>query len=143
MHLFTITIHSNLFGKELSDDVLEEMAHAYFDEFNRSLEKHGLSDYFSAEAYWSRGSLVEWITLFLDNAPIVELFSLNMAYKGLKEYEKLRKGVILISEDLRRFKTKVSGEKVSTKETHVCDTKPSNKAKKLEPKKDNDESSNE
>ncbi len=26
MHLFTITIHSNLFGKELSDEILEEMA---------------------------------------------------------------------------------------------------------------------
>ncbi len=116
--------------------------HAYFVEFNKSLEKHGLSEYFSAEAYWRRGSLVEWFTLILENAPLVEMFTANMAYKGLKEYEKLRKGVILISQDLRSFKTKVSGENVSTKETFVCNTKPSNKAKKLEPKKDHDESSN-
>lgn len=139
MHIFTITIHSNLFGKELGDDVLEDMARAYFDEFNKSLERHNLSEYFSAEAYWSRGSLVEWIILTLESAPIIEIFSLNLAYKGLKEYEQLRKGVILVSEDLRRFRARISGENLSTKEIKVCETKPSNKAKKLQSKREDKE----
>jgi len=146
MHLFTITIHSNLFGKDLSDEILEEMANAYFDEFQKSLKKHGLSEFFSTEVYWSRGSLVEWITLTLENAPLVELFSANLAYKTFKDYEKLRNTVILVSKDLRHFKKKISGENLSTKEVHVCDTKPSNKAKKLKVKlknpKDHGKSSN-
>jgi len=139
MHLFTITIHSNLFGKDLSDEILEEMAHAYFNEFQESLKRHGLADDFSVDVYWAKGSLVEWITMTLESAPLVELFSASMAYKGLTEYEKIRKNVILISQDLRRFKAKIGGENLSTRETHVDDkTKPSNKAKKLSPKNSKD-----
>ena len=143
MHLFTITIHSNLFGKGLSDEILEEMADAYFEEFQASLERHGLEGHFSVEVYWARGSLVEWITLTLENLPLVELFTANMAYKGLTEYEKIRKNVILISQDLRNFKAKIRGEDLSARDVYVDDkTKPSKKAKKLKSKKKKDKNSN-
>jgi hypothetical protein len=143
MYLFTITIHSNLFGKDLSDETLEEMADAYFEEFQASLVRNGLADDFSVDVYWAKGSLVEWITMTLENVPLVELFTANMAYKGLTEYEKIRKNVILISQDLRNFKTKIGGENLSTRDVYVDDkTKPSKKAKKLKSKKNKEKDSN-
>ncbi|MCW8922655.1 MAG: hypothetical protein OQK69_03355 [Gammaproteobacteria bacterium] len=142
MKLFTITIHSDLFGQELPDDVLEAMAYAYLDELNRLLKKHGLTDIFEVEAYWARGSLVEWFNLILVNTPLVEMFSAKMLYNTIKEYKDLRESVLLISKDMRNFKTKISGKRLSTKDVYVGKTLPSNKSKKLESKKDEEKDSN-
>ena len=131
MHLFTITIHSNLFGKDLADFALECMAYDYLVEVNRLMEKYGLASDFSIEAYWTRGSLVEHFLLVLENAPLIELFTTGMAYKTLKEYKQIRENVILIANDIKKFKTVVAGEKVSTWESLVSETKPPKRAKKV------------
>lgn len=134
MHLFTITIHSNLFGKTLDDYTMECMAYEYLEEVQRLLVKHDLSDDFTIEAYWTRGSLVEHFMLILENVPIIEMFTSGLAYKTLKEYKTLRENVILLAKDIKNIKTVVAGEKVSTWDSFVSETKPPNKAKKVKGK---------
>ena len=134
MHLFTITIHSNLFGKELDDEILEEMAYEYLKEINISMEKRGLSNDFKVEAYWTRGSLVEHFLLILQNADIASMFTTAITYKTLKDYKDIRESVILVAQDLRKFRKVVSGINLYTKDSLISETKPPSKANKLEDK---------
>lgn len=134
MHLLTITVHSNLFGETIDDFTLECMAYEYLEEAKRLLVAHELDGLFRIEAYWGRGSLIEHFLLILENAPVIEMFSASMAYKGLKEYKQIRESVILMASDLKSFKTAVSGKKVSTRDSLVSETKPTRNTKKIEKK---------
>jgi len=131
-HLFTITLHSNLFGSELDDEILEEMAEVFADSFYKSLEKRQLSDTFTSEIYWVRGSLVEHIQLLLQDPMLIATLGSTGTYKILQEYKVLRENAILIANDLKMVSTKVKGHYLSVKDAWVSDTKPPTRAKKLE-----------
>lgn len=136
MHLFTITIHSNCFGKDVADEVLKEMAIQFHQEMERLLEVYGIGSDLSVDTYWRKGSFIAEILLTLQNADLASVLTAAGSYKVIKEYKSLRENVILITEDIKKFSTKVHGIFVSPSSSHLSDDKPSKKSKKLDNKSD-------
>lgn len=133
MHTFTITIHSHLFGKELDENILEKMAIEYEKEFMRLLKVHKLHNTFRVETYWSRGSLIQQFLLIVQDSNLVAIFASAGAYKVLKEYKSLRENVVLLAGDIKKISKNVAGIPVSIRDYYICDTKPLNNARRLEP----------
>ncbi|MDT0602190.1 hypothetical protein [Thalassotalea castellviae] len=136
MQLFTITIHSNCFGKDIEDELLEEMAAHFHQEMKRLLKVHGVDSDLSVDTYWRKGSLIAEFLLTLQNVDIASVLTIAGSYKVVKEYKSLRENVVLIAGDIKKFSTKVGGVFVSAKDTHLSEGKPSPKSKKLEDKSD-------
>ncbi|WP_348675702.1 hypothetical protein [uncultured Abyssibacter sp.] len=131
MHLCTITVHSHLFGGELEEAVLEEMASVVLSELHKSLEIHGLQQTFTIEAYWGRGSLVEHFLLFVEDKKFITAAGSLITLKTLKDYPELRAGIALVMSDLKKVGATVKGVPLKIKDVWLSATKPTNGTKQL------------
>lgn len=75
MHLFTITIQTNLFLKDFSDNIHAIIAVGFYKKFYNLMVRHQLSKMFHIDAYWRKGCIIEDFVLNLKNKDLIKEFS--------------------------------------------------------------------
>lgn len=125
MFIATITVQSNIFKEEPSEDVLQEIADEFLEEVHRLINEHGFEGEIAVEATWERGCVLEHFALFAANADAwISLATAAGGYKFLKEYKALREGALLITKDLMGFSKTIAGIPVKIVRSVISDREP-------------------
>lgn len=131
MHAFTLTLHTHLFGKELTDDELESIAIAYGELVEELMEIHALDKYFEINMSWRRGCLLVDIAYSALN-PDIWVSAAKTAAAGVTAataffaaYPQAKIGFEEFKKDLRSKTIKKNGINVKARELYEAEAKPS------------------
>jgi hypothetical protein len=109
MHLFTLTICTNLFIEHYEDKLLEKCSYEIFNTFYRLINNYK-KEVFDYELYWRRGCLiVDIIVKSKDEKLQTEFVEIEKDFKKSKEYKQLLK---YVEEKLSEFPEDILVEKV-------------------------------
>ena len=146
MHAFTLTIHSHLFSTTLPDDEMVKIAEKYETVIDELLVKHNICEHFTIEKSWGRGSFLLYLA-FSAIDPSVWIIAKQAAIAAgtgatammtfFATYPAAKKGYNEFKNDILAAPIKHKGKNVKASELLECESKPSNKAKKLPIKKEN------